>query len=235
MTALGSRAEAVEAMAQAAYSHPDGTPWGMAAPPTKMYFRAQQERAYDALISDGVICDPRAASGEPRGPVGLVPGHSLWSGGAPHDERGNRIDGNGGGRGRGVCRCGELSGVLPSTFQRKRWHREHKAAIAAAADETTLAGTRDMRDLTPRDIGRKVAFEHNGHQVAGDLRQVYAIGDYGDQISLEVNMPKSAMDAQGLDGTCVESKQRPGEEDTWMVAYDDVSGYIAFPGTGTPS
>lgn len=32
--------------------------------------------------------------------------------------------------GVGVCRCGAISEPLPSNAARKRWHREHKAAIS---------------------------------------------------------------------------------------------------------
>lgn len=30
-----------------------------------------------------------------------------------------------------LCSCGAVSEVLPSNYQRKRWHREHKDAIRA--------------------------------------------------------------------------------------------------------
>ena len=63
----------------------------------------------------------------------LLDGHWLWWEGAPHDHRGGRIGWNGtGGVGSAKCSCGELSPVLPSGAARKRWHREHKAALAAA-------------------------------------------------------------------------------------------------------
>lgn len=45
------RTDMVERMAQAAYSHPEGTPWGMSNPATKQYFREQQGRVYDAVLA----------------------------------------------------------------------------------------------------------------------------------------------------------------------------------------
>lgn len=35
---------------------------------------------------------------------------------------------------RGSCSCGEYSDPLNSDRARKRWHREHKQAVLAAAD-----------------------------------------------------------------------------------------------------
>lgn len=62
-----------------------------------------------------------------------VPGHTLWYEGAPHDDNGRRRGWQGThGQGRGVCSCGERSDVLTSGYQRKQWHREHKAAVLAA-------------------------------------------------------------------------------------------------------
>lgn len=36
--------------------------------------------------------------------------------------------------GHGVCRCGEQSPCLDSGAERKRWHREHRAAVLAARE-----------------------------------------------------------------------------------------------------
>lgn len=62
--------------------------------------------------------------------------HGLWFEGAPHDERGIRIYGQGtGGTGRASCRCGEVSPVFESGYKRKAWHREHKASIRAMKEQ----------------------------------------------------------------------------------------------------
>lgn len=65
-----------------------------------------------------------------------VTGHALVSEGAPHDINGCRLGWQGTfGRGRAKCSCGALSDVLPSGYQRKRWHREHKAEVLADLEE----------------------------------------------------------------------------------------------------
>ncbi len=57
--------------------------------------------------------------------------HGLWFEGAPHDDKGHRIGWQGtSGVGRAVCRCGEMSPILPSGNARKAWHREHKRQVA---------------------------------------------------------------------------------------------------------
>lgn len=62
----------------------------------------------------------------------LVSGHTLRYEGAPFDDEGRRATAfSTGGRGRAKCSCGELSPVLDSGYQRKRWHREHKKAVSA--------------------------------------------------------------------------------------------------------
>lgn len=67
-----------------------------------------------------------------------VSGHALWYEGAPHDDNGRRIGWQGThGEGRGVCTCGARSEVLPSGYQRKRWHREHKAAVLSQNGRST--------------------------------------------------------------------------------------------------
>lgn len=66
--------------------------------------------------------------------------HGLLFEGAPHDEKGHRIvygragsyQGVGG-EGRGKCRCGKLSEVLPSAYKRKAWHKLHKAEVSSAS------------------------------------------------------------------------------------------------------
>ena len=59
-------------------------------------------------------------------------GHALIGEGAPHDDNGNRFPrlwGGTNGDGRAKCSCGELSPVLGSGIQRKRWHRDHKERL----------------------------------------------------------------------------------------------------------
>jgi hypothetical protein len=65
----------------------------------------------------------------------IVEGHTLIAEGAPHDDDGEYIRGYGmirtSGPGRAKCSCGELSDVLPSVGPRRKWHVEHKEAVAA--------------------------------------------------------------------------------------------------------
>lgn len=67
-----------------------------------------------------------------------VPGHTLVYEGAPHVWNGRRYeravrDGWGvGGEGKGLCSCGATSKVLTTGAARKRWHREHREAVALA-------------------------------------------------------------------------------------------------------
>jgi len=62
-------------------------------------------------------------------------GHSLYREGAPCDENGLTIaDKIGsyelrGGEGRGACSCGQVSNLLPSSYKRRLWHKEHKAEM----------------------------------------------------------------------------------------------------------
>lgn len=57
---------------------------------------------------------------------GQLAGHGLRMEG-----RVNKYHGWGSGEGRARCYCGEESPTLPTTAARQRWHREHKAQIAA--------------------------------------------------------------------------------------------------------
>lgn len=91
--------------------------------------------------------------------------HGLRFEGAPHDEAGNRITrGFGppgiGGSGRAKCGCGTLSPVLPSAYQRKQWHRAHKA------DEWAKANGE------PRD--RAFVLENALREATSDLREATA-------------------------------------------------------------
>jgi len=73
-------------------------------------------------------------------PSTRLPGHALWSEGWPveTDPRSNagwRPLNHRSGPGRALCECGEMSPVLGSANERKRWHRDtHKPAILAAKD-----------------------------------------------------------------------------------------------------
>ena len=65
-----------------------------------------------------------------------VEGHKLMGEGAAYD--GYRtlmqpFSRSTAGRGRAWCECGELSDVYETAADRKRWHREHKAAILGEA------------------------------------------------------------------------------------------------------
>lgn len=56
----------------------------------------------------------------------LVKGHTLLFEGAALGMLGNDC-----GLGVGGCSCGARSEELPSRASRKRWHKEHKQAVAA--------------------------------------------------------------------------------------------------------
>lgn len=61
-----------------------------------------------------------------------MPGHGLIAEGAPHDDNGKRNNlGGVAGWGRGLCSCGDMSEHLHSARQRRAWHNQHKAEIAA--------------------------------------------------------------------------------------------------------
>lgn len=59
-----------------------------------------------------------------------VPGHTLVAEGAPFDHlrrRYSSILGGVGGAGHAKCSCGQFSPApIPSAYQRKQWHRDHK-------------------------------------------------------------------------------------------------------------
>ena len=69
-----------------------------------------------------------------------VRGHGLKHEGRPHTLDGRRSERDYGlrfdGPGRGLCGCGELSPELTSNYQRKAWHRIHKAEITQNASIT---------------------------------------------------------------------------------------------------
>lgn len=80
--------------------------------------------------------------------------HTLVAEGAPHNDFGVRIHkGYGypgvGGPGRAKCSCGQLSEVLPSAYQRKAWHRAHKATNPA--DISVAICTRKVKMADPID------------------------------------------------------------------------------------
>lgn len=67
--------------------------------------------------------------------IGRMPGHALRRQGAAFNEHGkliNLFDGIHtycGGEGRGMCSCGVLSEVLPSSYARRKWHWKHKQEV----------------------------------------------------------------------------------------------------------
>ena len=70
-----------------------------------------------------------------EGTSARVSGHTLRYEGAAY-----RSDGmperRHNGWGHGKCSCGELSGALANTAERKRWHRRHKAEVLAAKEQS---------------------------------------------------------------------------------------------------
>lgn len=73
----------------------------------------------------------------PRAKQLIVPGHKLRNEGAGYNSRGvmyllaGQYDDR---PNRGKCSCGALSEPQPSDAARKRWHREHKIEVLAAAE-----------------------------------------------------------------------------------------------------
>ena len=64
-----------------------------------------------------------------------LPGHELYSEGAPFDAKGRRVGWMGtSGVGRGKCSCGAMSLELTSANKRKAWHRAHKDEIREASE-----------------------------------------------------------------------------------------------------
>jgi hypothetical protein len=72
----------------------------------------------------------RDAPASPLATSQRVSGHTLHSEGAAFKFDG-RFAYSDTGWGLGKCSCGVLSEMLPSRNARKRWHREHKAAVLA--------------------------------------------------------------------------------------------------------
>jgi len=70
-------------------------------------------------------------------PMNRLRGHGLQREGAPHDVLGNLVVKGGyvarGGDGRALCSCGSVSGVLPSSYARRAWHRQHKEEVRNAS------------------------------------------------------------------------------------------------------
>lgn len=67
-----------------------------------------------------------------------LPGHGLYAEGWPVEadpgsSQGWRPGRHRGDIGRALCECGEMSGPLLSSAERKRWHRDvHKPAVRAS-------------------------------------------------------------------------------------------------------
>lgn len=86
--------------------------------------------------------------------TGIIPGHKLSSEGAPFSAKGRRTGRiqSTGGTGWAKCHCGALSETaLPSAAARRRWHRQHKAAIIAATRAAQTAGDAAYDDATQPD------------------------------------------------------------------------------------
>lgn len=77
-----------------------------------------------------------------RPPRNRLIGHALYREGAPCDDDGNSIATQvpgftkpyelRGGEGRASCSCGAVSEILPSSYKRRLWHRDHKDEIRQA-------------------------------------------------------------------------------------------------------
>jgi len=59
-----------------------------------------------------------------------IDGHGLVFEGSPFSDHGKRLHVGTYGPGRAKCSCGALSPSLTSGYQRKAWHRKHKAEVA---------------------------------------------------------------------------------------------------------
>jgi len=74
-------------------------------------------------------------SPRPAATSALVPGHTLVAEGKPYQQTPGyagtpvwtRVTTSR--RGHALCSCGTTSDELPSTGQRKQWHRQHKARV----------------------------------------------------------------------------------------------------------
>lgn len=62
-------------------------------------------------------------------------GHGLLREGKAYEKKGRQTHFTGDVKGVGLCECGVTSDVLDSDNARKRWHREHKAAIRAEREK----------------------------------------------------------------------------------------------------
>lgn len=91
-------------------------------------------------------------------------GHALWGEGAPHKDNGIRIW-HMPAKGRGKCECGDLSEVLETNADRKRWHRAHKDEVRAE-----MAAEADRRQRT---------FELSDDQLCA-VRELLALVHYDD-------------------------------------------------------
>jgi hypothetical protein len=69
----------------------------------------------------------------------IVKGHALIREGWPHDSFGQAYYNTAVSQGKAKCSCGTLSGYLPSTAARQRWHRVHKLEVLAAAIDERLS------------------------------------------------------------------------------------------------
>lgn len=63
-------------------------------------------------------------------------GHELPNEGRTREPNGSPVNG----RGRIRCSCGMRSPALPSTSQRRAWHRDHKEDIRAGGDGVVWTG-----------------------------------------------------------------------------------------------
>jgi hypothetical protein len=92
--------------------------------------------------------------------------HTLVDQGSPHNSLGRRITRGSdnrlqiGGPGQGLCSCGSLSTELGSNYQRKAWHRGHKADTDGTA--------------TTRTRGLEIGASHSGGTLFADIELVRA-------------------------------------------------------------
>jgi len=109
------------------------------------YWQKPRQEPYLWLRANGLITYAPSLRGAPveltqlgKAALGQTRsrGHALISEGAAHDAEGQRVGSfmKTGGFGCAKCECGELSPELPSSNQRKDWHRDHKESIRGDSD-----------------------------------------------------------------------------------------------------
>ncbi|KQO98687.1 hypothetical protein [Leifsonia sp. Leaf264] len=94
-----------------------------------------------------------------------VRGHGLANEGAPFDMNADRISsglfGGTSGTGRAKCACGQLSDVYQSAYQRRAWHRQHKADVAAGTYQPFVPAPDPAPEAQPDSVELDQVWKRN--------------------------------------------------------------------------